>query len=135
MLFFRTSGIAHRRTIKVLGAVLLLILYVVGNNQLETIHQLLHAHRIVQHSQEQENNPCHQRIFHESNAKGCEHKAHLTDNKDCPLSHVVNHNDQLVTDQKLPAIYPFLTTKTRFVDKSVEFTFLVTLPSRAPPLV
>jgi hypothetical protein len=122
------------RSLKALGSLLLLILYIVGNTQFETIHQVLHAHRVAEHSEAQEKNPCHQRIFHESKSKGCEHNVHLTGNKDCPLSHVVTHNDQLLSGQHFSDVYQFLTTKSTFVDHSIEFTFVATLPSRAPPL-
>jgi hypothetical protein len=114
---------------------MLLILYIAGNTQFETIHQLLHAHRIEQHSEAQEKNPCHQRIFHEAKGKGCEHKVHLTDNKDCPLSHVITNGDHLSSHQKFPGAFRFPTIKSTFVDRSIQFNTSGILPSRAPPLV
>jgi hypothetical protein len=135
MLFNKILAIVQPRSLKLPGVLALLILYITGNNQFETIHQLLHAHRIEQHSEAQENNPCHQRIFHEAKGKGCEHKVHLTDNKDCPLSHVVTHGDQLLSQQKFSKAYKFATIKLTFVDHSIQLPALTIVPSRAPPLV
>jgi hypothetical protein len=135
MLFNKILDTLRHQNLRVLGVLVLLVLYIAGNNQFETIHQVLHSHRMVEHTEAQENNPCHQRIFHAAKDKGCEHKVHLTDNKDCPLSHVVTHGDQLVSEQKFDNAKIFPTIPSTFVDCSIELALQTILPSRAPPLV
>jgi hypothetical protein len=73
---------------------LLLVLYVIGNVQVESIHQVFHSVDKALHSLEQEKDPCHRAIYHEVKNEGCDHKTHVTAIKRCPLCHVVPFNDQ-----------------------------------------
>jgi len=79
---------------KSLFGVILLFLYIAGNVEVDSFHQLFHAYEKELHSSEQEKDPCHRAIYHDSKKDGCDHKTHLTEIKKCPLCHVVPHNEQ-----------------------------------------
>ena len=76
------------------AAFLLLLLYVAGNVQMENFHHVFHSIEKALHSSEQEKDPCHRAIYHDSEAQGCDHKTHVTEVKKCPLCHVVPFNEQ-----------------------------------------
>lgn len=133
MLYNKILSNNQRSKAKALVAGLLLLLYVAGNSQFETFHQILHAHRVVEHSEDEENNPCHRSIFHQAKEDGCEHKVHLTDNRKCPLCHVVTGSDHLTPIQNIIVNPKSSSAFEPIVKISFYNEAALMLPARAPP--
>ena len=94
-MFFRERN-QYKDTVnrlKTFSGVFLLFLYLAGNVQIESFHQLFHA-KAELHTAEHELDPCHRAIYHDADDDGCGHKTHLTEIKKCPLCHVVPPNGQ-----------------------------------------
>ena len=79
---------------RIFSALLLLLLYLTGNVQVESFHKAFHTFEQVLHSSDEEKDPCHRAIYHDSKQKGCDHKTHVTTVKKCPLCHIVPMNDK-----------------------------------------
>lgn len=113
---------------------LLAVLYIIGNVQLESIHQAFHSLETALHSSEQEQDPCHRAVYHEAINDGCDHSTHFTAVKNCPLCHVVPVNEQLTINS---GILKLVATAYIFDEQAISFFTsdeLNHLPSRAPPL-
>ena len=75
-------------------ALLLLLLYLVGNVEVESFHKAFHSFEQALHSSQDEKDPCHRAIYHNSKQNSCDHKTHLTAVKKCPLCHLVPLNEK-----------------------------------------
>jgi hypothetical protein len=109
-------------------------LYVVGNVQFESIHQVFHSLETTHHSWEQEKDPCHRAIYHESTGDGCDHNTHFTAVKNCPLCHVVPANEQLLIDSKIPGRHRLVAIFDEKSNLNLIGSVINYLPARAPPL-
>ena len=133
MLLKKTSGTIPE-CLRTISISLLLLLYVLGNVQIESIHQVFHVLETSLHSSDQEKDPCHRAIYHEATSGGCDHNTHFTAVKNCPLCHVVPVNEQLLSEHKITGSF---APEHIFIEQPIsifadqEFTLL---PSRAPPL-
>ena len=116
-----------------LAAAILLFLYIAGNVQLESFHQLFHSFHEITHSAQEEQDPCHRAIYHESKSEGCDHETHFTAVKNCPLCHVVPLNEQhLATSHSfvsIPSADPFYLS----IFESKASDYLVDPTTRGPP--
>lgn len=84
-------------TVRQVCWILLLVLYGAAALKVDSLHELFHTKELRElHSLEQENNPCHKSVYHHESQKGCEHKAHITENTKCPLCEFNGTPDQLV---------------------------------------
>lgn len=113
------------------SALLLLFLYFAGNVQFESFHQAFHA--AEEHSSDEEQDPCHRAIYHDSQSEGCEHKTHVTAVRNCPLCHVVPFNEQHFF---ISSSFISLPLANGFQDEISEIgtsISLITPPSRGPP--
>lgn len=132
------QGIKHyndfRVHLKMFSGILLLLLYLTGNVQVESFHELFHSFERALHSQEEEKDPCHRAIYHDEKEKGCEHKTHFTPIKKCPLCHVVPFNDQHVAT--VDSFDPARSFETFYLSRYIISlpVLEITLPARAPPL-
>ena len=118
---------------KTFSGLLLLLLYLAGNVQVESFHRVFHSFEKALHSSEQEKDPCHRAIYHETKKEGCDHKIHVTAIKNCPLCHVIPFTDQLANVRQC-----FLSAELSASFNVVSQLFLwsdsfYNLPSRAPP--
>lgn len=130
----RKIGPSFSKRIRTFAATLLLFLYVLGNVQVESFHQVFHSLEKALHSSEQEKDPCHRAIYHDEKENGCDHDTHLTAVKTCPMCHVVPFNDQyfiVATSRVSPVISD--TVAEHFVSGE-QIIFSLSLPSRAPPI-
>jgi hypothetical protein len=137
MSFWKVIGKRSVRTgLKAYSSILLLLLYLVGNTQIESIHKLFHSHsNSLNHSVEQEKDPCHRTIYHQVKKDGCEHNSHLVKVQKCSLCQVLFHSDQIVFSD-LPSkplqsgfilIKRFIPVQLAGIDDN--------LPARAPPFI
>ena len=123
-----------RGRLKMFSGILLLLLYLTGNVQVESFHEIFHSFEKALHSHEEEKDPCHRAIYHDEKEKGCEHKTHFTPIKKCPLCHVVPFNDQHVA-----VVESYIATPSSEIYHFSRYaislpTLHVTLPARAPPI-
>lgn len=125
-----------KRWLKALASVLLLALYLIGNAPVEVVHQFFHAHDVgVNHTEEQENDPCHRTIYHAEKQDGCVHKSHFTKVEKCKHCHVIIHVDQLTfSDHSIEYIPSDFTHGEIAISGSLS-EIIVHLPARAPPFI
>jgi hypothetical protein len=114
--------------------VLLLALYAAAALKVDSFHELLHAREIAElHSVEQENNPCHKRVYHQTAENGCEHKSHITENTKCPLCEFNVTPDHLVEEFSAQSNVGLSQSKQP-IWHEVELTpVTLSLSSRGPP--
>lgn len=114
---------------------LILLLYLVGSVQIESLHHLVHPDdHISLHSPEQEKDTCHQSIYHAGINHGCDHKSHLSEFKKCAVCDYANHSVHLfsIYTTDLPdALSNFI--EDHYVQSEVTTTLLYS-SSRAPPV-
>lgn len=130
----RKNSRAIQKCLRTISISLLLLLYVLGNVQIESIHQVFHALETSLHSSDQEKDPCHRAIYHEATSDGCDHSTHFTAIKNCPLCHVVPINEQLLSEYKTTSsvAQEQVFNEQAFSIFTGDDTHL--LPSRAPPI-
>lgn len=135
-MFFRKARVnkSFLERLKTFSVTLLLLLYVAGNVQVETFHQFFHSLEKALHSTEQEKDPCHRAVYHDSKKDGCNHKTHITAVKKCPLCHVIPLNETHIATSNS---FAFIGLPIIFNDLSLSFHVadtLIGLPARAPPV-
>lgn len=94
------------------GVLFLLVVYLMGTVELNTVHAFLHTSedQAKIHSAANESNGCHQSIYHNKKGKNCAHKAHVGGNKKCTLCQLSFQSHHF------------------FIAKSAEYVFLVNRP-------
>jgi len=134
-MFFRKAKVnkSVQERVKTFSIFFLLLLYVAGNVQVESFHQFFHSLEKALHSSEQEEDPCHRAIYHDSENEGCDHKTHLTAVKKCPLCHVVPLNVQHIAASQSFLFIALPHFFTEFLLSIHVANSFVNLPSRAPP--
>lgn len=129
----RKSSRVILKCLRTISISLLLLLYIAGNVQIESIHQVFHSLETALHSTDQEKDPCHRAIYHEATDDGCDHSTHFTGVKNCPLCHVVPVNESLLVDSSILGLF----VPTSVFDEPATSIFVggITdyLPARAPP--
>jgi len=132
--FKRTRNKNLMQPVQVFSAWLLLLLYLTGNVQVETFHKVFHSFEQSLHSSDQEKDPCHRAIYHDSKQKGCDHKTHVTAVKKCPFCHIVPVKEKHIG---INYVFESFSSPPDFSDFSV-LTILVeifpNLSARAPPI-
>ena len=111
-----------------------LLLYLAGTVELDSFHGLFHStDEQVLHSAQQEENSCHNAIYHQQKKNVCHHLSHITQLKKCPLCHVVFHSTHLSSVSFLHE--PIVSSKSFKENKELDgsSTFLALRSSRGPP--
>lgn len=118
-----------------LAAGLLVLLYIAGHVEFEAIHHELHGEEAhVTHTAADEQDACHVAIYHYSSESGCHHKAHITSEKKCPLCHLFNSVDKVVSQTTLSE-KPFLKQESITWHSCIAAVAnILHTPSRAPPV-
>ena len=119
---------------RIFSALMLLLLYLAGNVQVESFHQIFHSFEQALHSSDQEKDPCHRSIYHDAEQEGCDHKTHVTAVKKCPLCHIVPLNEKHTS---VNHSFEFFSSPSDF--KIFSFSIPVAelsgnLSARAPPV-
>jgi hypothetical protein len=78
---------------------LLILIYLVGAFQSNSIHEFVHHESIELHSEQNEQDECHQVIYHHGK-ETCGHKIHISASDKCSLCHLVFHSEQLLPDDR-----------------------------------
>ena len=85
----------RQRAFKALSAFFLILLYLAGNVETGNFHRLLHQHQADLHSVENENDPCHRKIYHQEVVQDCGHSTHFSEYNKCKLCDVILIKDHL----------------------------------------
>jgi hypothetical protein len=136
MLLQKHSQTNFTESLKAFSAIILLLLYGIGNIPVALIHQFVHAHdAVVAHTIEQEKDPCHLSIYHAYRDGSCHHETHVTKVEKCNLCHLIFHNDQIVLSSSTSQfIQSFCFINDRVVSALLR-DITDQLPSRAPPFL
>jgi len=112
----------------------LLILYLVGVVEISPIHSSIHSENDKElHSAPNEENACHQAVYHNRTEDSCKHKSHIVELKNCSLCHLTLQSQHLA-DVKPSDGWTISSppsqgeTQTTFVGD-----VLTLIPSRGPP--
>lgn len=132
----RRRTISRQRPWGILNVLVLvlLVLYLAGTSQFETLHAFVHGHDQVEaHTAEEEADPCHRLIYHDDVAKGCGHASHLIASDRCEMCDLVCHSDQcLVDDIFLRESQPSETYLNSY-EQNPNTCWCAAASSRAPP--
>jgi hypothetical protein len=113
-----------------------IVLYAIQGNRPETLHHFFHQHEAqVTHSQEEEQDACHQSIYHATTTKGCEHPLHIVANDPCPACDLYFH-----TDHYIPTTFAFSKEVKKQINPcyspaAAYSSCTLHLSSRAPPMI
>jgi hypothetical protein len=113
--------------------IFLLFLYILSFETKE-IHKILHHHQeSLLHSPQQEEDPCHRKVFHHDE-NACKHKTHVTASEKCSLCELAVHKEHWAAKNNT-----FTTIHHDSVLNNTVIEFLTTdlsihLSSRAPPM-
>jgi hypothetical protein len=118
------------------GVVFLLLLYMTGALPIESFHDLLHTHELVElHSVTHENDPCHRTIYHNETKNACEHESHIDIIDKCALcgfcfsaAHIV-----MILTNVESFVFPLVTFNE--VSNSLPIDFSGYQSSRGPPSI
>lgn len=114
---------------------LLILLYLTGSLQIDSIHRLFHAHESSTiHSEESEKNACHRTVFHQATQNSCDHPTHISELKKCPWCNgYLQVSDLPAGIFESPAFFPgqdFFTSSVHNFSASD----LAAFPIRGPPV-
>jgi hypothetical protein len=113
----------------------MLVFFVIGNLQVESLHQFLHSHQhTVSHTEVQESDPCHRSLYHNDQKRGCGHQSHLIVSDKCELCDLITHSDAIVLSSPDSISNNYFTTEPVICSASVLSIGQSNLPSRAPPV-
>ena len=124
----------RKRALRTGSVLLLVFLYVAGNVQVESFHKIFHSFEQALHSFDQENDPCHRAIYHDSKQDGCDHKTHVTEVKKCPLCHIVPLNDKHFAVTHVFESFSCPANHESFSISILVLTVTANLSARAPPV-
>ena len=119
---------------RIFFALLLLLLYLTGNVQLESFHKVFHSFEQALHSSDEEKDPCHRAIYHDSKQEGCDHKTHVTAVKKCPLCHIAPLNEKHIS---VSHTFESFSSSFNFKEFSISIPIIEisgSLSARAPPV-
>jgi len=114
----------------------LLLLYGMGSLEIASIHSLLHnpSEEAEAHTAKDENDACHQSIYHNLKSEDCNHKAHLTALKKCPLCQLSIQTMHLASRSAEKIIVLQALAVEGALPALAWESPLLTLSARAPPV-
>ncbi|MEQ9592289.1 MAG: hypothetical protein RLN86_06800, partial [Cyclobacteriaceae bacterium] len=86
------------------------------------------------HSEANETNACHQRVYHNKKEKECEHKSHVVSHKKCSLCQLSMQSFQLFVNRAASSFEIPTELLTGVSDALLTIDVQLYVPSRAPPL-
>ncbi len=115
---------------------LLLSLYLLGSLEVGTLHSVLHSAPDEEelHSEANETNACHQRIYHNQKEKECEHKSHVVASKKCSLCQLSMQSLHLFVTRAICSFEIPNALLTGGGNALLTIDVQLYVPSRAPPL-
>lgn len=134
MTSLRKRIITRNKPMRIFSALLLLLLYLTGNVQLESFHKVFHSFEQALHSSDEEKDPCHRAIYHDSKQEGCDHKTHVTAVKKCPLCHIVPLNEKHLA---VSHTFESFSSSSHFKEFPISVQIIEisgSLSARAPPV-
>ena len=134
MTSLRKRIITRNKPMRIFSALLLLLLYLTGNVQLESFHKVFHSFEQALHSSDEEKDPCHRVIYHDSKQEDCDHKTHVTAVKKCPLCHIVSLNEKHLAVSHTFESFSSLSHFNEFPISVQIIEISGSLSARAPPV-
>jgi hypothetical protein len=118
------------------SVLLLLVLYVVGTTEVESIHGLLHdsGDETVLHSVVNERDACHQSIYHNKTDQDCGHKSHIVESNKCPLCQLTVQSAQILTKSEVVELACTTHVGSGLLPILLDGSSSALIPARAPPV-
>ena len=125
-----------RGTSRFLLVMLLLAIYAAGNLEIASLHSLLHdsSGDSVTHTGKDENDACHQSIYHNLKSEDCSHKSHITALKKCPLCQLAIQTLHLAGRPAEEIMVSRAVVVAATHPGTIHACSLLPLPARAPPV-
>lgn len=124
------------KLLKAYSVILLLLLYLLSSVQVDSIHNFFHRSEQPElHAAANEEDPCHQVIYHHDTNTDCRHKLHIASDDACNLCHLLLHNDHILFPN---SSCEFIKSNSLVAERLISAQLneiAVYLPSRAPPVV
>lgn len=116
--------------------IVLLVLYMAGVVEISSLHSSVHAQDVTElHSAANEDNACHQNVYHNKKDENCDHKSHIVSLKKCPLCQLTIQSFQIYTPGLSTGIFINVEELHFADDDTLSIAVGQLLPSRAPPTV
>lgn len=118
---------------RLLGAVMLFVLYGMGSTQTDYLHQLFHPDEIAAaHTPVEEEDPCHRAIYHGVDT-ACEHEYHVVKLSSCSCFHTLTHSDPLLFNTPFCSGVEALTSCVLYISQDHSGSYYGNLFLRGPP--
>lgn len=126
-----------RRGATQVAALILLILYISASTSIDLLHAVLHDDEVatIDHTEKQEQDPCHRLIYHFDKEHGCDDDSHLISTDKCQMCDIAFHGDQNVVPDLVFSDHAFSNSHFAFYKQDLDSHCAVIASSRAPPLV
>lgn len=113
---------------------LLVLLYLAGSLQLDSLHRLFHQHdQSYAHTEELEQNACHRTVFHQATENTCDHPTHISEDKNCPWCNGSIHYETILSESQPHTDLIFAEIALSYTQPKPILPNLLTLSSRGPP--
>lgn len=124
------------KLLRQLATVAMLIVYGFGSFPGDSLHAIVHAREVAElHSIEQENDACHQSLFHADATRGCEHKTHLVIGGKCAFTQIGHQPSHVAAYQQPAQQFEATGSTPEAAAFCVVSAFAGFFSSRAPPAV
>lgn len=122
--------------LSLLAALVLLFIYLIGTVEVSSIHQLFHnpVDKQVLHSEVNEQNSCHQVLYHHAKGKRCEHPTHISAFKRCSFCQLSIQSFHLFETSSIVEFNSFSGTMVAFSQPFQGGELDLQLAPRAPPI-
>ena len=131
-------AIKRRKCFQLIKSVLslgLLLFYISGTFGSEVLHEFIHRHQVVSHSEQAEKNPCHRQLYHQDERHGCSHLSHFLQTDKCKLCDHISKVDHAILFDIQHSSLTFEVGDPACDFPATSILSLTSRSSRAPPVI
>jgi hypothetical protein len=128
-----TTTITDRSRWSAVVSFALIAIYLLGAFQNSTVHEFVHSDSTELHSVQNEQDACHQAIYHHANEE-CGHKLHISSSDKCSLCHLVLHSEQDLPHNFYTSIVERSEAESSPYNSVAPDVDALNLSARAPPI-
>lgn len=107
--------------------------YLLGAFQSSTVHEFVHGDTTELHSAQNEQDACHQAIYHHADEE-CGHKLHISSSDKCSMCHLVIHSEQILPQNIFASLADRSEARCSIYNSIAPDVEALNLSARAPPI-
>lgn len=122
--------------LNLVAVLVLLCVYLIGTVEVSSLHQLFHdpVDKEVLHSEINEQNSCHQILYHNAQEKSCEHPTHIAAAKKCSWCQLSIQSFHLFDTKSIVELDFSVEARLALTDSFQAGKPSLLLAPRAPPI-